>query len=199
MSENSRISSIQDLIDRIEDSASDKEHIQLGKIVEMVGRRAFGPILLFAGLVTISPLSGVPGMPTLMGVLVLAVAVQLLMHRQHIWLPSFLLERKVPKDKLCTAMKWSRPPARFVDRGLKTRLTFFTHNSGTHFIAVICLFVAVGMPPMELVPFSVTVAGMTLFLFGLALIAHDGVIALAGVLFAVAAYGFLIYLLFQGL
>ncbi len=38
------------------------------------------------------------------------------------------------------------------------------------------------MPPMELVPFSAIGAGLALTLLGLALLAHDGLVALLGII-----------------
>lgn len=190
------VTNLEQLLDRIGESEEDLGKVPLGKILEHVGRRSFGPILLLAGLITISPLSGIPGVPSALGVLVFVVAIQLLFRRKHFWMPQWVLRRKIPRDKLNTTLKWSRPPARFIDRLLKPRLTFFTHNAGTYFIALLCLAVALGMPPMELIPFSVTLAGLTLFLLGLALIAHDGLIALVGIFFALTSYGFIAWKLF---
>lgn len=190
------VTNLEQLLDRIRDAEEDSGKVPLGRILDYVGRRSFGPILLLAGLITISPLSGIPGVPSALGVLVFVVAVQLLSRRNHFWMPQWVLRRKIPRDKLNTTLEWSRSPARFIDRLLKPRLEFFTHTAGTYFIALLCLAVALGMPPMELIPFSVTLAGLTLFLLGLSLIVHDGLIALIGIVFAVVSYGFLIYKLF---
>lgn len=188
-----RIESVEELLDRIGKAADDAEKVSFGRVLEYVGRRSFGPILLFAGLITLSPIGGIPAIPSLMAVLVFAVAVQLLMRRRHFWLPSWLLNRKLSRDKLKKTLEWSRKPARWLDRVLKPRMTYFTHNRGAYFMAAVCLLVAAGMPPMEFVPFSVTIAGLVLTLFGLALIAHDGLLALIGLVFAASAYGLLLF------
>lgn len=54
-----------------------------------------------------------------------------------------------------------------------------TRGMGRLAIAAACVAIALAMPPMELVPFTATVAGLALTAFGLALIAEDGVVALA--------------------
>ena len=47
-------------------------------------RRAFGLLLLLAGLVMVLPLIGdIPGVPVVMGLLVLVVAAELLFRRHH--------------------------------------------------------------------------------------------------------------------
>ncbi len=45
--------------------------------MQAVGSRSFGPLLLVAGLVTLSPAGDVPGVPTIMAAFVFLVAGQL--------------------------------------------------------------------------------------------------------------------------
>ncbi len=187
------LTNLEQLLDRIDKAANDRERVSLDAIVEAVGNRSFGPLLLVAGVVTLSPLSGIPGMATTMAVLVLLIAVQLLCGREHFGLPRWLLKRSVARDKLGKALKWLRPPARFIDRGLRPRLTVFVHRTGTYVIAIVCVFIAAGMPAMELVPFSATGAGAALTAFGLSLIARDGVLALLAFVFTAIIFGVVVY------
>ena len=81
------LTGLEQLLDRIGKTADNRNRIFLSTILETVGSRSFGPLLLMAGVILASPLSGIPGMPTTMGVLVLLIAVQLLFDRKHFWLP----------------------------------------------------------------------------------------------------------------
>jgi hypothetical protein len=45
-------------------------------------------LLLLASVALASPLSGIPGIPTSMGVLVLLIAGQLIVGRDYFWLPA---------------------------------------------------------------------------------------------------------------
>ncbi len=56
-------------------------------------------------------------------------------------------------------------------------------------VAIFCIVIAAGMPLMKLVPFSATTAGVALAAFGLALIAHDGLLALLAFLATAIALG----------
>jgi hypothetical protein len=169
---------LQQLLDRIGDAEPEGERVKLDAIVEEVGRRSFGPLLLLAGVITASPLSGIPGMPTLMALLVMLVVAQLLMRRDHFWLPGWMLRRTVSASKRDKALSWLRPPARFVDRFLRPRLTVLVEGGGTYAIALVCLLIALSMPPLEMLPFAATAAGVAIAIFGLALIARDGLVAL---------------------
>lgn len=188
---------LEQVIDRLDESAQERQEVSVGDILDSVGRRSFGPVLVVVGLIAASPLSGIPGLPSTIGVIVLVLAFQLLFHRQQLWLPRWVLDRKVSKSKFDKAIKLSRGPARFVDRLLKPRLKALTHRAGFHVVAVLCIVVAATMPPLELLPFAATAAGVALTAFGLSLIAEDGLLALIAMVLTVGIVGFGVYQLIQ--
>ncbi len=183
------INKIEQIIDLIESTVEDKEKISLDLILSALGRRSFGPILLLAGLITLAPIIGdVPGMPTIIGLVVMLTAVQLLIRREHFWMPHWMLRRSVRKNRLCKGLEWLRPVARFLDRFIRPRLTMMIQNGGLHVIAFVCICVAAVMPLMEFIPFSANAAGIILTIFGLSLTARDGLLALIALgLMALAA------------
>jgi len=187
------ITNLEQMLDRIGESADSKGRVSLGTIVESVGDRSFGPLLLLVGVIMTSPLSGMPGVPTTMGVLVLLIAGQLLFRRDHFWLPGFVLRRSLEQRRVLTAIDWLRPSARFVDRWLRPRLPAFIRGGSTYLISLVCAVIAAVMPMMELVPFSAHVAGLALTAFGLALISRDGLLALLAFLAISISFAFLIY------
>ena len=69
-------SNLMDLISSIEHMEQDASRVSVDDVVHAVGRRSFGPLLLVAGIITLTPIIGdIPGMPTLMAALVLLVSV----------------------------------------------------------------------------------------------------------------------------
>ena len=158
-----------------------QEHasVRLGTVLDTVGRRSFGPMLLLAGLIVLAPLVGdIPGVPTVIGVFVFLLALQLLLGRDHFWLPAWLLARQIPRASLHGAIVWMMPAARFIDRFLRPRLTWLVNGGARFGVALLAMLVALLMPLMEFIPFSANAAGLTLSVFGLALIARDGLLAL---------------------
>ncbi|WP_444921796.1 exopolysaccharide biosynthesis protein [Microbulbifer sp. CnH-101-G] len=166
------------LLEQIETSCQHAERVSLELVIDTIGLRSYAPFLLVVGLILFSPLSGVPGISTAMAALLLLVAIQLLLGRRHVWLPKWLLKRSISKKKLIRALHWLRRPAEFADRWMQPRLDFLVRRGGTYAIATTCSLIALTMPLMELVPFSATTAGFALTIFGLALVAHDGLLAL---------------------
>lgn len=194
MTKDQELKSLNHLLDRVGEAAQKGSWVSLGGILEVVGRRSFGPVLLLAGLIILAPIIGdIPGVPTVIGLLVFLIAVQLLFRREHIWLPEVLLNRSLPQEKLQKALRWLRPPAQFVDRFLRPRLTIFTAGPVTYFIASLCMVISVLMPIMEMVPFSANAAGAALTIFGLSLIARDGLLALLAFLITVFTAGLIVF------
>lgn len=158
----------------------DVRKVSVGDIIHVVGDRSFAPLLMLVGMLLVSPLSGVPTFPSMVAGIVILVTSQMLLGRKHFWLPARLLNVQVSRDKLSTALKWLQPPARFVDRVTKQRLTILVRGPSIYIIAVICLSIACLLPVMELILFSSSIAGAVLMMFGVALVSRDGLLALLG-------------------
>jgi hypothetical protein len=169
------------LLEQIRHAGEGEEKVSLAAILDSVGQRSFAPFLLIAGVITLAPLVGdIPGVPTLMALLVILSSVQLLIGRDHIWLPGWLLERRVSRARFRKALDLMARPAGWADRLLKPRLSRLTRPPAHLPVALTCLMIALAMPPMEVVPFTANGAGLALTLFALALLANDGLMALLG-------------------
>ncbi len=189
-------SNLGQLLELLDEADYEDGQVSWGEIMDTVGSRSFGPVILIAGIFTLAPLIGdIPGVPTLIGVFLLLIVGQLLVGRKHVWLPEFLLSRSVEEEKLHKAVAWMKKPAEFVDRLLQPRLSILVEGRMTNFIALLCLCIAFTMPVMEVVPFSANLAGAALTGFGLALIARDGVLALIALAFSASIVTMLLYAL----
>ncbi|MDY6840341.1 MAG: exopolysaccharide biosynthesis protein [Pseudomonadota bacterium] len=169
---------IAQLLDRLEAVAANRSHVSIGEMMDAIGRRTFGPVVLLVGLILVTPLSGVPGIPTLMGLLTLLTLGQVLLGRKRFWLPDWLVKRKVSHRKLLQGLKLLRPPARRIDRLIRPRLTVLVKGPGLYMMALGCMVIALVMPATEIVPFSSSIAGVALVFFGLTMISKDGLLAL---------------------
>lgn len=181
MDKDQQVTNLEQLFDCIGEAATEKpdEKVSIDAIMDLIGRRSFGPMLLLAGLVILAPIIGdIPGVPSIMGMFVFLIAIQLLIGQEHFWLPSWLLERAISSEKLAKAVKWLRKPAHFIDKLIRPRLLIFVNGTAKYLIAVVCILIALMLPFMEVVPFSANAGGLALVAFGLALIAKDGLLAL---------------------
>ncbi|WP_172514914.1 exopolysaccharide biosynthesis protein [Vreelandella aquamarina] len=183
MKETQDATNLTELIHTMERMERENAQVSVDDVVHAVGRRSFGPLLLLAGLITLAPIIGdIPGMPTLMAVLVLLTSSQLLVGRETFWLPKWLLKRSLSRQKFDKALHYMQKPAKWVDGLLGVRLAWMTGYIGIRVTAFACLLVALAMPPMEFIPFSANGAGLALTLFGLGLVARDGLMLALGFL-----------------
>ncbi|MCW4150579.1 MULTISPECIES: exopolysaccharide biosynthesis protein [Halomonadaceae] len=189
-------STLMDLIASLERMEQDAQRVSVDDVVHAVGRRSFGPLLLVTGLITLAPIIGdIPGMPTLMALLVLLVSGQLLAGRETFWLPNWMLKRSISRHKFDKGIYYLKKPARWIDGLLRIRLPWLTGYIGIRVTAFVCLLIALAMPPMEFIPFSANGAGLALSLLGLGLVARDG----AALVLGFALFGITCTLILVGL
>jgi hypothetical protein len=185
MAKHTDITTLNELLDRIAEAIEGETQVSLQMVVEATGGRSFGPLLMIPALVLIAPGVGdIPGVTTTCAVIVLIIAGQLLFKRKHLWLPQWLLKLSVKRERVSKAIRWVRRPAKFVDRLIHHRLARFASPMA---IAIGCTAVALVMPLMEVVPLGGMVIGAALAAYGLALIAHDGLVAIFAYAFSIGA------------
>lgn len=184
------------MLDLLDELASSRHFVSVEQMLETTGQTSFGPMLLIPGLVVISPVGGMPGVPTLVALLVAISAVQLVVGRSYIWLPRWLLKRKAPQKHLKRAIAFMRPIARFSEKIVRERMRWMTGTVGTRIVAGCCLFICLLMPPLEVVPFANSMCGVALSLFGMGLIARDGILTSLAFFSSIAAFAALAIKLF---
>lgn len=165
-------------------------HVRLGEIVERLGVRGFAPVLLLVALLMVSPLSGIPGSPTVTALLIALIVGQMLVGRRALWLPQPLMRLRVPARRLRQALAFLRGPVQRVDPLLRPRLLMLTSRPGALAILLTCLALTLVMPVMELLPFAISFAALAVALLSVGLMTRDGAMVLAGYgLLAVVLWG----------
>jgi hypothetical protein len=162
--------------------------VTLDALLDHLGSRSFGPLLCLFGLVAlVPPVSGIPGVPTAMGVLSGLTGAQLLFGADHLWIPAFIRKRGVAATKVAKMRDRGKGIARKVDALVGPRLGWATGGAGQRLAALAIILLAALMPPLELLPFAAALPAAGILLFGLALTACDGLLMLLGYAIAVAA------------
>ena len=168
---------LREVLERIGE-ARGADRVSLGAILQSIGQRTFGALLLVPGLLLVSPLSALPGFGSLMAFIVFLFGCQLVLGRKCAWLPRFVLSRTIERRRLDRAMRFLEPAARLSDRVVHPRLQYLAMGIFARLIGLICLMIAIIMAPLELVPMANTTSGAAIALFGLSLVARDGLLAL---------------------
>ena len=179
---------LEHVIDSIVELGKEQEKVSVADIQNKIGERSFGPFLFIPALFEMSPIGGIPGVPTLLGLIVLITAAQMLFGRRHFWLPGFLSNRSIKGERIEPAMQKMRPVIRFIDKGLRPRLQRITEKPWSRVVAGLCVLCALTVPPLEVVPMASTGPFGAIALTGLGLLGRDGVFVWLGIVVALVSF-----------
>lgn len=182
--------SLTDVVDKLEEKAGEDGDITVGDSLDEFAGRLFGPLLMVPGLVVVTPVGGIPLVPSMMGLFIVLVAGQSLFGRQHPWLPGILADRGVDEEKFTSAMDKARPWLEWVDKFTARRLEWMVSGPMKYGLAALCILFALTLPPLEFLPMACAIPGGAILLIGLAITARDGLFAIAGVTVGIAAFYF---------
>lgn len=168
----------------------------IGNIIDAFGGRGYGPILLALSLVELLPTGAIPGVPSMLAILVVLTAGQLVLGRRSPWIPHTLRKRGFSEKKFTQAREKVRPFASKLDKVIKPRLTFFSGAFSARLAGAVCIMLACTMPPLELIPFASSLPSLAIALFGVGLSAEDGLIMLIGFVVGLGAMSATVFWLF---
>ncbi|MGR3321788.1 MAG: exopolysaccharide biosynthesis protein [Pseudooceanicola sp.] len=176
---------VEDLADAPEDGDGE---VTIGDAAEAIGQRGHSPFIILPMLVGLSPLGGIPSVPTMMAALASFAALAILAGRSHLWLPRAIKRRRLAGSRLDSALDWLRPAADWLDRHFGRRLDVLTGAVPDRIAATVILCLAITVPPSEIIPWAATPQMLAICLFGLAFLMRDGVAML--IAFAISALAF---------
>jgi hypothetical protein len=101
------------IIDEILDYTNGKEQVQLGECFLAVEMRGIPVALVFASLIGMLPLSGIPGFSAVVGLIIALLGFGLLMGKEAVWLPPRINNYQIGVKKLASGLQKARP---FVER-----------------------------------------------------------------------------------
>lgn len=173
------------------DIGADQAPVSVGELMQAFQRRGFGVYILLPAIIGVSPLGGIPALPSAMAVLVILFSVQVLAGRDRFWVPARLREASVSSERIEAVARKVTPVARLIDKYFGNRLKILTRDVAIRIAAAACILLSGGVVfPLELIPFAVAVPMSAVLLFGLAIVLHDGVLMLlAWTASLVAFYG----------
>lgn len=185
------------LLDRLETAGNDTT-VSVQDILDAMGDRSITPIVLAISLILVSPLSGIPGLPTLSAIVILLVMGQAVMRRRYLWLPTFLRKRTVRRARYSKAIDWMRKPAMWIDRHSHPRLRILTVGPLKLLTLMSCMVVPMIWPFLELLPFVTSFGAGAVALMTFGLITRDGLYVLLGYLVVAGKASAVLWLLQAG-
>lgn len=172
---------LSEVLDRLE-TALEGENITVQEVIETLGQRSSASLMLIFSLISTSPASAIPGITAVVAVIVFLLVVQMILGREHIWLPGFITRRRMSAAKLCKGIGWLRKPVHFMEHFLKARLTFLFHRPWLFLPLVLIMVLTLFMPFMEMIPMSGSLASAVIALFAAGLLTRDGALVVAALI-----------------
>jgi hypothetical protein len=185
MGERSR--AVEDILDRLHETAEKEGKVSIDDTVSALGDRGWGPFLFVPAIIEISPLGGIPGVPTLLALIIAIFAAQIAWGRERMWLPDLLGRQNVSSERMRKAVEKVRPVGEWLDRWFHGRLPRLTLDRATRVAAVLVLLLCLAVPPLEFLPFASTAPMAAIAMFGLALMLCDGLLMAVGFALSVFA------------
>ncbi|MBU4609466.1 exopolysaccharide biosynthesis protein [Achromobacter sp. GG226] len=180
----SGLQSLGDIVQQLREVGEDQDQVSVADIREAFGERSAGPFLVIPAVFEISPIGAIPGLPTVLALIIIVFAAQIVLGRKHLWMPGWLERRSLKGSSLKKAADAMQKPTRWVDRIIRPRLDWLVSR---RVLAAVCILLCLTVPALELVPFASTAPMGAIILLGLAMTARDGLVAALGLVLAVGA------------
>ncbi len=148
------------------------DHVTFAWLLGALRERSFGLVMLLLGLVAL-----VPGGSTVVGVLLIFPAVQMMLGQKNPSLPRFLASRHVSSDRVARVCRRAAASLRWVETFSKPRWqTPFQATKRVVGFVILLLAPTLVWP----FPFSQIIPALVIMLLALAYLEEDGVLLCAG-------------------
>lgn len=163
------------------DVANGEPRTTVGEVVDALGRRGTGPILVLLSAVLILPVGMIPGMPGLVALILMLIGLQMLLGNAHLWMPPRLRRIEVSTETLQRVVDHAQPWRHKIRLLLSERLITVVDSSIVQIATSLILIMTGGVIFfIGFVPGLPFVLSIHVLLIGLGMTARDGVVISLG-------------------
>lgn len=167
------------VLDRMGETGGE-DRVTLGAIVDALGDRGFGPLLMVPALIAVLPTGAIPGMGPITGSLIILFAAQMMLGAGRPWVPARLrragFSRRRFDSGIARATRWGRR----IETVIQPRLQVLTGPLASKLIAALCVALGLAMFPLSLVPGGNAAAGAAVLLLAIGIAGKDGLVVALG-------------------
>ncbi len=156
------------------------ERIPVGALIDALGDRAYGALLLLFAAPNALPMP--PGTSAILGAPLLLIAWQLMLGYAQPWFPGWMRNRTLRRSDLEAMLDRLLPWIARVERLARPRLAILTGWAGERIIGAITLALAIIL--FLPIPLGNMLPALAICVFGLALLEKDGIAALLATVIA---------------
>jgi hypothetical protein len=159
------------------------ESASVRELLALIGEQGMLVLCIFLTIPFLVPVS-IPGVSTVFGLLVVLIGVGVMTNRMP-WLPSRLIDKRFPTEKLCPALLQGAKILPRLERYLHPRWGALTRSAAMNRFngAMIVVAGLLLMAPFGLVPFSNTLPAFAILFLAAGMLEQDGLIVFLGYVF----------------
>jgi len=187
MAKGKQADSIGEVVDGLEDVADKQDTVAIDDLLDEFGDRSFAPLMLILALIGITPVGAIPSVPTILGLCIALIAVQMAWGRDHVWLPKFVTKRGIKSKRLTKGKDKLEKVADVMDSIAKQRLKALASGPARRIVAGLIVVLCLALPVLEVVPFAAAAPFLAIAVISLAMMVRDGLVLLIGGAVAPAA------------
>jgi hypothetical protein len=161
------------------------DRISFGDMLDALGERGFGLLLMLFAIPNLLPFPGVPGVSFVTGMAILFISAQLILAKDEPAFPAWVSAKSFSRGQLAKFITKTTPLLRWLEKPIRPRLSPVVVGVGERMIGVVGVIHALTLAlpiPMGNLPQAVA-----LILFALALVELDGLMAIFGYIASIAA------------
>lgn len=163
--------------------------LSVGDVVDKMGARGFGPLLIIPSIFILLPTGAIPGVPAVMGLILAFCGFQIMIGKKRPWLPEKMRGISIKRRKAEKAFNKRKKTIRKIDDLMSRRLSIMTRKYVQRITGALTFLLSIGMIFVGFIPFAPDAMAVPVLFFGLGFIAHDGLFVLLGfVLLGAAAF-----------
>ena len=161
------------------------DKVSFGQMLDALGERGFGLLLMLFAIPNLLPFPGVPGVSFVTGMAILFISLQLILAKNEPTFPDWVSRKSFSRAQLSKFIVKTNPLLRWLEKPIRPRLSPMVVGVGERMIGVVGVIHALTLAlpiPMGNLPQAVA-----LILLALALIELDGLMAILGYIASIAA------------
>ena len=161
------------------------DKVSFGQMLDALGERGFGLLLMLFAIPNLLPFPGVPGVSFVTGMAILFISVQLILAKDEPAFPDWVSRKSFSRAQLSKFIVKTNPLLRWLEKPIKPRLSPMVVGAGERMIGVVGVVHALTLAlpiPMGNLPQAIA-----LILLALALMELDGLMAILGYIASIVA------------
>lgn len=171
------------IVDTLDDLTDGQQTVTFGEVVDTIGARGFGPLLLGLAVLLVLPFGMIPGVGGAIGLIMALIGIQIMRGRRGLWLPRAIRQRRFAARHLHRACTFLRPRMEWLRRRVQPRLTFLAQGPvSLRIIATVLILTGLSMTVLGAIPILPPLMGIPVLFFALGLTTRDGAAVALGYL-----------------